>query len=352
VFAITTKKKLFNFITPLCAFYAFQMSLPGKQYSIKNAHVLRRESLARQKQRHHNELSESYNARRVAISKTSPEKIRNFATTNVAENLSKWEMKRRSAVEGIVNKRDPFNTVMHTEVNPMESITRPGPGRYSPIRPGVQVKDPRTQHSAFASKSSQRVEYKRPHANDNIIAAPTITHCGLPTRSTKGALIGREKRDMSMVDRHRLFVHDKLAEKRSKERQERLHKKKTEIPHKPCFIDPTLFGHGREQRYPADIIRGQTTRLGPGYYEPKVHPLNTHVKNPERNSMAFLKTGRRSGPSDWLLNNIPRKDPFFECKKNPFASPDFTDNDYVPDAHFFDGPSNVMVRQLRVYKLC
>ena len=73
-------------------------------------------------------------------------------------------------------------------------------------------------------------------------------------------------------------------------------------------------------RYPADVIRGQTTRLGPGFYEPKVHPLNCAVvKDSHKNSMAFLKTGRRSGPPDWTLNYIPKKDPFVERLKDRFA---------------------------------
>jgi hypothetical protein len=69
------------------------------------------------------------------------------------------------------------------------------------------------------------------------------------------------------------------------------------------------------------VIREQTTRLGPGFYEPSVHPLNCAVKNPTKKSMAFLKTGRRAGPLEWTLNYVPKKDPLVEVKKNPYAMP-------------------------------
>lgn len=119
------------------------------------------------------------------------------------------------------------------------------------------------------------------------------------------------------------------------------------------------------------------------------------MKDPHKKSMAFLKTERRSSPLEWTLNYIPRKDAFVEAKKDIFAppgvcvvaccvlwcvvahgvcvcvvswfvvhcvtelylslcvsrvsrtgslNPDFKDDDYVPDALFFDKPNSADVR--------
>ena len=298
-----------------------KMSMKGGDQYVTNPHVLRRELLQRQKQRRLSEKTLAYDARRNVINQFAPDKVRNFAGLEVANSMTKFEIDRPSLMHGQTNKRDPFNTIVQTEVNPMDTVLRPGPTDYSPKYKTLQVKHEHLLHSSFSSKSPQNAPHIRPHSNDTIIAAPTVTTRGLPLRSKKGAKIGSTRRDTSMIQRHRLHIFNEEADKKSSERKARLKKKVIQAPPKRQFVDPMLFGPGREQRYPADVIRGQTTTLGPGYYEPKVHPKSVKVSNPNKKSMAFLKTGRRSGPQDWMLNYIPKKDPFFESQKDPFEPP-------------------------------
>jgi len=289
----------------------------GEQY-VTNAHVLRRELVAKQKQRRLQENALKYTARRKVIDEFSPDKVRNFAALDIANKHTKFEIDRPSIMQGQMNKRDPFGTIVHTEVNPMDVPYRPGPAEYSPKHPSVGVKDAHRQHGSFSSKSPQLSKIRKAHTNDTIIAAPTTTRNGQPLRRRQSARIGSAKRDTSMVQYHLLHQYDEEKAKKTQARRERL-KKKEIIQPKAQFVEPGLLGPVREERYPANIIRSQTTVLGPGFYEPKVHPKKLTVKEPHKKSMAFLKTGRRSGPSDWTLNYVPKKDPFHEAKKDIFS---------------------------------
>lgn len=210
---------------------------------------MRRELDARRKQRRHAETALRYTARRNVIDEFAPDKVRNFGDLDISTKHTKFEIERPSIMQGQINKRDPFGTIVHTEVNPMDVKVRPGPHDYSPVHSGmVRVKNPHLEHSSFASRSPQRSKIVRPHTNDNIIAAPAVTANGTPLRQRQAARIGSSKRDTSMVHYHLIHHFDEEKAKKTEARKARL-QKKVIAPPKKQFVDPGLFGPVREQRY-------------------------------------------------------------------------------------------------------
>ena len=235
----------------------------GQQYRT-NSHVLRRELEEKRKQRQLTEGVLRYQARRNVIDEFAPDKVRNFAALEIANKHTKFEIDRPSIMQGQINKRDPFGTIVHTNVNPMDVRRRPGPADYSPQHhTNVRVKDPHLRHGSFSSGSPQMARVRRPHRNDTIIAAPSVTHDGTPLRQPRAARIGSSKRDTSMVQYHVMHERDVEKEQKAMARKEKFRRKVIAQPKKQ-FVDPHLFGAVREERYPAFVVRAQTTRLGPG----------------------------------------------------------------------------------------
>jgi hypothetical protein len=222
--------------------------MTGGQTYQTNSHVLRREIEEQRKQRKLAEGTMNYTARRNVINEFAPDKVRNFAALEIANKHTKFEIERPSLMQGQINRRDPFNTIVHTHVNPMHVKDQPGPQDYQPQHRGVMsVKDPHLQHSSFASKSPQQLRLQRSHTNDTIFAAPAVTHDGVPLRKQQAVLFGETKRDTSMVQYHRLDEFDDEMHKITQARKQRLQKKVIPEPKKQ-FVDPGLFGPIKDER--------------------------------------------------------------------------------------------------------
>lgn len=233
-----------------------------------------------------------------------PHKTRNFSSD--LEIGAKLERVQNTS-SGFVNSniRDPFETAIIAKA---PGYSSPGVGVYNPLK-GTEfgIKDPDAQNAGFISET-KRFRKARLDPSGSFGPQFLINHTGTPLLSSSGASSLRNTRGkpedwlmpLGLPQEADARPVTPLSLKEVKKNRLEAHLAKFR-KHRGGHSLLLSTINNKLDRYPANVVKTQTSTIGPGAYPHGVK----WIKDQKRPSSTFSSSQRRSEPNEWSFNSIP-----------------------------------------------